>query len=41
LPGRSYLEKLKAGGFHGAEIRGPTGYVTSRFTAAYYVTAVK
>ena len=41
LPGRSYLEKLAAAGFRDAEILGPTGYATSRFTKAHRIRARK
>ena len=41
LPGRSYLAKLRDAGFEAAEVLMATGYVTSRYTAAYYVAARK
>jgi hypothetical protein len=41
LPGGSYLALLEDSGFIAPEILGPTGYTTSRFTAAYYLRAVR
>jgi len=41
LPGRSYLAKLEAAGFVDAEVIGPTGYTTSRYTAAHHIAALK
>jgi hypothetical protein len=32
---------LEAAGFRDAEVAGKTGYTTSRYTEAYYVTATK
>jgi len=41
LPGRSYLARLEEAGFEHGELHGATGYETSRYTAAYHITASK
>jgi len=41
LPGRVYLAKLTESGFHSAQILEKTGYTTSKYTEAYYVTAAR
>jgi hypothetical protein len=39
LPGRSYLALLADAGFSGAKILEPTGFTTSKYTAAHLIAA--
>jgi len=41
VTGKSYLEFLSTAGFESARLGGPTGYVTSKYTEAWYVEARK
>lgn len=39
MPGKAYLALLEECGFREAKVLGPTGVTTSKYTAAFHITA--